>query len=166
MSLSSSLVLRQAKMVDVPFLIKIREDAKLKNYSKFLNKNFYISRPTKVTKISLGDIIDNSDYYIKVAEKDKEILGWIKFKKSERYIKDLYVSINHQGEGIGSLLIQDVIHKFGNEKIALSVLKFNKNAIEFYKKNQFQIAGEITPLNYKNFRFERYRMERLPNQMQ
>lgn len=91
--------------------------------------------------------IQNSDEYVYniVAELNGRIVGNSVFvRTSEEYNKlaTMYVHPEHHGLGAGLALAREGLQWLDSEKpIALEVAKYNKRAIEFYKKLGFEIAG-------------------------
>ncbi len=70
----------------------------------------------------------------------KEIAGFCKVLKSEDYgeIDAMYVVPEFQGKGLGKKLLEKAFEWLGSDlDVKLVVVKYNTNAIEFYKKMGF-----------------------------
>ena len=75
-------------------------------------------------------------------------------------IQRLHVLSNYQRQGIGSMLVIEVIKSFPNvSKIELEVEKQNLRAQAFYKKHGFKSSGEKV-FEVKNVRMECFVMEK------
>lgn len=88
------------------------------------------------------DVVKN--IYIPMAKtfvyyEDEKIKGFISIINNE-FIGALFVDVKSQGAGIGGALIDYVKKKYGS--IELAVYKMNEKAVEFYKKNGFEIIKE------------------------
>ncbi len=78
-----------------------------------------------------------------VVEMDGKIVGFsATFEEDGRgTVGAVYVLPEHQGKGIGKLLLQKILDFRKNSKeLCLKVATYNKNAINFYKKFGFQIV--------------------------
>ena len=74
----------------------------------------------------------------------KEIIGfastfiaWYSWTGKSFYLDDLYIQDEYRGNGLGSKLMDEVFYlarKEGCKKVRWQVSKWNKSAIEFYKK--------------------------------
>ena len=133
--------------------IKIRL-ATEKDFSEIhaLNVEFshFIKTPEKF-KISIEQMKKEQEHFrILVAEKeDGEIIGfattfiaWFSWIGKSMYLDDLYIIEKYRGNGLGSKLIDEVIAMAKQEnckKVKWMVSKWNKHAIEFYKKKGAEI---------------------------
>lgn len=92
-------------------------------------------------------------YPIWVLERDKNVIGWLSLQhfygrpayKSTAEIS-LYISPNHQGQGIGKKLLQYAIEQ--SPKLNLRVLlgfifAHNQPSLNLFKKHQFQQWGYL-----------------------
>ena len=88
----------------------------------------------------------NPDGFL-VAEKNGKIVGFIlsaKQSKDELRILMLAVKKEYRGQGIGSMLLKELLLKFPEvRRIYLEVKVENKKAIKFYKKHGFKIKEKI-----------------------
>ncbi len=112
-----------------------------------LNKEFadFIRTPEKF-KISLEQMYAEQQHFkILVAETEEgEIIGfattfiaWYSWIGKSFYLDDLYIVEKYRGQGLGSQLIDEVFEMAKKEnckKVKWMVSKWNKNAIDFYKK--------------------------------
>ncbi len=82
------------------------------------------------------------------------ILGYLVFFQNpftkSAFIYQFAVSPKYRKKGIATALL----NKLGNVKISLGVRKFNKNALEFYKKRGFKLVSESFWFN-KMYKLER-----------
>ena len=97
-------------------------------------------------KDMLLDIIDDKDHVImKVTNKNK-LIGFIILKidqeKNNVHIKSIAVYSEYRNQQIGSKMIHLVKNLFPNNNITLYVQTTNKDAIRFYKKNDFIIMNK------------------------
>ncbi len=81
--------------------------------------------------------LPNSETY--VYHENDDVYGFISIIESN-YIGALFVDVKHQGKGIGKKLIDHVIHKY--KELSLAVYSENLEAVNFYKKNAFEIVKE------------------------
>ena len=80
-----------------------------------------------------------------VARLNGKIVGYCLVEKQAEFnkLKAIYILPEAQGRSIGAKLIERGFAWLGNEKdIALEVVKYNTNAINFYKGLGFEIAGD------------------------
>jgi len=78
-----------------------------------------------------------------VVELDGKIVGFsATYKdKGKNLVGAIYVLPEHQGKGIGKILLQKVLDFLKDSKeIWLEVASYNKNAINFYEKSGFHIV--------------------------
>ena len=78
-----------------------------------------------------------------IAEQDAKIIGialvymrYSTWKGSILHLEDLIVSQRHRGQGIGTLLLDQVViygHSLGVKRISWEVLDWNEPAIKFYE---------------------------------
>ncbi|MDK2802364.1 MAG: N-acetyltransferase [Oscillospiraceae bacterium] len=108
----------------------------------YWNKNYYLVKNV---------YIPNSKTYI---YDDRSIIKGFISILDHNFIGALFVDINNQSLGIGSILLEYVVEKYNNLK--LSVYKENKQAVKFYIKKNFQIIKKQTN---KDSGFVEYNME-------
>lgn len=90
----------------------------------------------------------------------------VKFSKYKTiaFIGRLAVVPGHHKKGIGKALLQNVeeeVRKVGARSIRLQVKQSNSNAIDFYKRNNYNILSELPDFYGKNL--HAYNMEKLLN---
>lgn len=113
---------------------------------KYLRENFTV-------EIFNGQIKKGKLFY--VAENENQLIGYIQLSdhnkrielepNSHLEIERLYVSKKHQRKNIGVKLLESAIKHSNNFQYSilwLGVWKKNEKAINFYKKNGFEIFGE------------------------
>ncbi len=93
----------------------------------------------------------------KVKKYDKDSCGWVvelnkdivafsavQREMGESTIKAIYVLPEYQGKGFGKRLMQQIFDFFKESKeIYLEVASYNKDAIAFYKKHNFDIIPDF-----------------------
>ncbi|MEM6514967.1 MAG: GNAT family N-acetyltransferase [Bacteroidota bacterium] len=99
-------------------------------------------------EVEVSDLInagfgDNPKFECFVAEDQSQIIGialvyyrFSTWKGNVLHLEDLIVSQKHRGQGIGTLLLDEVV-KFGHEqgvkRVSWEVLDWNEPAIKFYE---------------------------------
>lgn len=89
--------------------------------------------------------------FVVAIENDTEVVGLSALyandeKSKEAYLAQIAVSQNHQGKGIGQLLLNYDIEyskRMGMISLKLEVAKTNDIAVSFYKKNGFVLVSSI-----------------------
>ncbi len=131
---------------------------KVKKYSDRESISFILkSQKTDVPYVKTWKLSDeNINHYGKIiaegfsfgAYENKELKGFILCEERKwnntLYIENLLVSESQRGKGIGKLLINKVIevsHQNNFRHIELETQNTNVPAIEFYKKQGFEITG-------------------------
>lgn len=97
----------------------------------FIDKNYWINNFDYVKTL-----LPTSEIY--VYEINNSIIGFIGINKN--YIEGIFIKEEYQNKGVGSKLL-NYIKNLYNE-LYLNVYKNNDNAIEFYKKHNFNIVKE------------------------
>ena len=114
------------------------------------NMNKYLTEELSLEKLTNELNNPDSEFYLAILE--KEIVGYLKinFGQAQTDVKDdnaleierIYVSKEHHGKKIGQALF-DQAHKIATEKkiayLWLGVWEENLKAINFYKKNGFEV---------------------------
>ena len=117
-----------------------------------LNKEFaqFIKKPEKF-RISLEQMKEEQAHFrcLVVENETEGIIGfattfiaWYSWIGKSLYLDDIYIVEKHRGHGFGSQLMNAVFQIAKEEnckKIKWQVSKWNKNAIEFYKKKGAEI---------------------------
>ena len=95
----------------------------------------------------------NNDCIYLMAKSDFEAIGFASFIydkwNNSILIDQLFVRPDMQGRGIGSKLLRRALEKAKKMGVRIAFLhtgKSNNNAITFYKKNGFSVAGQIKVL--------------------
>ena len=122
-------------------IVKIIEQEKIAEIMREFNSDFPRALDSMVTL---------------VATLEKNVLGYIIFyindyKSRRGYISQLAVKQNFRGLGIGKMLLKECIaYALDKEfiKICLEVDKENTNAIQFYKRMNFNISDEATEVSW------------------
>lgn len=115
---------------------------------------------------------DNNSINLFAQKRDK-LVGMIAalFDKREKMkhvaeIVGVYVDPEYRGNGIGSLLMTEIINKIKKrseiKKINLSVITTQKAAVALYKKFGFKIAGELHQERFLDDKYyDMYLMEKI-----
>ncbi|MEJ6004907.1 GNAT family N-acetyltransferase [Paucibacter sp. AS339] len=91
--------------------------------------------------LTLAETADNEgfhEYEIRVAERDGDVMGFVAFSMDE--LAWLYVDPRLYGTGIGTALIQAVLHEIP-ASLSAEVLDGNVPALAIYKKAGFVEVG-------------------------
>jgi putative acetyltransferase len=88
--------------------------------------------------------------FVAVNPETKEILGFCGYHPEDGELSGLYVSHQHQGEGIGRMLVEFVLKKvqdLGFEEVPLIA---SVTAAPFYQKLGFEVLEhEVRPVKYR-----------------
>ncbi|GGX02372.1 GNAT family N-acetyltransferase [Aquimarina muelleri] len=119
------------------------------------NLNEYLDSAFSLHKITTSLQKPENIYWIAIKEDSSVPVGYAKLKLNSptEFIKDtnvcklqrIYVLQGYEGKGIGSKLHECVIKKVIDNDynyLWLSNLKIKKQAVEFYKKKGYLVAGE------------------------
>lgn len=126
-------IIRKMENKDVPFLAEIWLNTSLKAHD-FISKEYW----TNNKSLMIEKYLPNSEVYI--AEETGTILGFIAL--SENYIASIFVDIEQQGKGIGTLLLNYA--KNIRTELKLNVYQKNDKSVNFYKSKDFIILSEST----------------------
>ena len=73
-------------------------------------------------------------------------VGWLEVERrsQEFYLAGIYLLPEHQGDGLGSALIMEIMREASEQRVpvALQVLKVNPRAQALYEKLGFTVTGE------------------------
>lgn len=142
-------MIRKANVNDASRLAEILIFTKRVTYRHIFNNDKVSFNEMQVLDLALT-FRDNEHVLDDIYVYDDGIVkGMIKWGKDESYpdccrIHELYVDTFFQGQGIGSILINDCISKskkLNYKKIVLWVLEENKNGRKFYEKHGFIYNG-------------------------
>ena len=94
-----------------------------------------------------------------VAELDGTVIGFgmyseFRFREAYKFTIEhsVYVSENHHGQGIGKLLLQELIQLAKNQKLHTMIAVIdaeNQSSVEFHEKFGFKTVGIIKESGYK-----------------
>jgi GNAT superfamily N-acetyltransferase len=79
---------------------------------------------------------ETENEYILVALAEEVLIGFISVWATDNFIHHLYVDKKFQNQGIGTQLLNAVLHKFGHH-VRLKCEEKNKKAIYFYRQKGF-----------------------------
>ena len=93
--------------------------------------------------LATSDFSDNDE--ILIYEENSSVLGFVCYSRMYETIDILYIVVdpNYRRKGIASSLIEELYKIDGIKHVMLEVSKENTGAIEFYKKQGFNILREI-----------------------
>lgn len=114
--------------IDIIMQIWIKENIKAHD---FIAKQYWEENFESVKKM-----IPMVEIYVAIYK--NEIVGFIGINGN--HIEGIFVASNKQGCGFGSALLEKA--KENRNTLTLSVFQKNRKAIEFYKKNGFEIEKE------------------------
>lgn len=139
-----TLIIRQAKVEDAPFLAKAEKEIAEE-------PGFLCSLPSEISEQKIRETIETIEGMYLVAEKEGQIVGHgflhLLHLQTIRHVAQLMIGIHkgHQEKGIGTKLLGSLIDwakKSGTvEKIELNVRATNKRARALYKKLGFHEEG-------------------------
>lgn len=110
----------------------------------FIEKEYWINNFDLVK-----ELLPDAKVYI--FQEDNIIKGFIGIIE-EGYIAGLFVKSEYQREGIGKALIEYIKPKY--KQLTLDVYAKNKNAINFYCKNNFKVVNEKKNEDTKELEYE------------
>lgn len=85
---------------------------------------------------------DTKGESIYVAMEGEEILGFISIWDADNFIHHLYLSLNAQGQNVGSKLVGFAI-SLNPKSLKLKCMVKNESAIRFYEKNGFVKESKV-----------------------
>ncbi len=130
-------MIRKFEKNDINDIMQIWKKENIKAH-QFIPKEYWENNYSYVK-----EILPNAEIYVYTIE--EKIVGFIGL--NQNYIEGIFVDINNQYKGIGTLLLNKV--KENTTTLTLNVYKKNTNAINFYKKNNFVITNENIDNNTK-----------------
>jgi ribosomal protein S18 acetylase RimI-like enzyme len=83
-----------------------------------------------------------------VVKVEDKVVGFCSALKGENKneIRAIYLLPEYQGKGAGKKLISTALDWLGSEKdVSLEVVKYNKQAIDFYKRMGFEVGQDLPP---------------------
>ena len=135
-------MIRLFNLEDLDDVMKILFDANLEVHN-FINKDYFISNYSYVK-----EQMKQSNIF--VYENNGKILGFIGIDNG--FIQGIFVSKTSRSKGIGKKLIDYCKKKY--DTLTLSVYKKNERAINFYKKQSFQIQSKSVDSQTKEIEYE------------
>lgn len=79
---------------------------------------------------------------ISVVESGGAVAGWAAREKLDENITDFWIDPQHQGQGLGSVLLEEVedeIRRQGFEKASLETHALNRDAVGFFEKHGYSV---------------------------
>jgi Acetyltransferases len=147
-------MIRPAERKDASRLAEILIFTKRVAYRSIFHNDIVSFNEMQVLELALS-FRDNehalNDLYVYDDGIVKGLIRWSKESKLDSdkvRVHEIYVDTFFQGQGIGSILIHDCIHRskeLGCNEIILWVLEENFDAREFYEKHGFIYGGKNKP---------------------
>jgi L-amino acid N-acyltransferase len=130
------------------------------NYNILNTASIYDYEPrTLEAQKSIFDEKIKSGFPLIVIEIDNEIAGFgtygtFRFKEGYKFTVEhsVYVSVNHQGKGLGKLLLAKLIELAKKQKLHTMIAVIdseNQNSVEFHKQFGFKTVGTMKESAYK-----------------
>lgn len=129
----------------------LKDIYKINNIGKTLLPNFLVT-------YNMNDYINN-DKYIVLVNEDDDVNGFLIILNNIDCYELEVIVVNNKNCGIGSSLINYFLDKFNKKDIILEVSELNKEAINFYKKFDFEIMS--VRKNYYSDNSDAYIMKRV-----
>lgn len=123
-------MIRKFEEKDINDVMQIWKKENIRTH-KFIQEKYWENNYNYVK-----EIMPNAEIFVYTI--NENIVGFIGIVSN--YIEGLFVDINNQCKGIGTMLLNKV--KENNEILTLSVYKKNTKAINFYRNNNFKIISE------------------------
>ncbi|MFW6038155.1 MAG: ribosomal protein S18-alanine N-acetyltransferase [Candidatus Saliniplasma sp.] len=119
--------IRKCKRKDIPMVLTIEKKSFEYPYSDRIFYSFL-----------------NSDKFL-VAEHKKKVVGYIMaaVRRDEGVIISIAVHPDFRRQGIGKMLMKDVIALLDTDKVSLTLREYNISALRFYSKLGFKIKGML-----------------------
>lgn len=151
--------IRQATVKDAEHVSYLGRKTFEESYGEFFkdsdNLNSYLDSAFSLQKINASLVKPENIYWMAVKEDSSVPVGYAKLKLNSptEFIKDtnvcklqrIYVLKGYEGKGIGSELHECIVKKaIDNDYnyLWLSNLKIKKQAVQFYQKKGYSVAGE------------------------
>lgn len=125
-------MIRKLRKIDVEYVAKIWLDTNIKAHD-FISAEYWKSNFVVVKEMLL-----QAEIYIYEEAQTKEILGFIGLNNN--YIEGFFVCGKSQSQGVGKQLLNFVKGK--KSYLQLRVYYKNERAVQFYKREEFQIESE------------------------
>ena len=123
-------MIRRLEEKDIDVIIQIWFEGN-KRAHNFISESYWLGKFDEVKAI-----LPQAEVY--VYESDNEIKGFIGFV--DNYIAGIFISVECQSKGIGKELLCYAKEK--KENLSLSVYTKNSRAINFYKRENFEVISE------------------------
>lgn len=146
--------IRQATIKDLEAILEIV------NYNILNTTSIYDYEPrTLAQQKAIFEDKAKSNFPLIVVEVDNEIGGFgtygtFRFKEGYKFTVEhsVYVSVNHQGKGLGKLILSELITLAKKQKCHTMIAVIdaeNQNSVEFHKQFGFETVGIIKESAYK-----------------
>lgn len=146
--------IRQATEKDLEAILEIV------NYNILNTTSIYDYEPrTLAQQKAIFEDKAKSNFPLIVVEVDNEIGGFgtygtFRFKEGYKFTVEhsVYVSVNHQGKGLGKFLLSELITLAKKQKCHTMIAVIdaeNQNSVEFHKQFGFETVGIIKESAYK-----------------
>ncbi|MFC4740709.1 GNAT family N-acetyltransferase [Flavobacterium ponti] len=147
-------IIRKATEKDLESILEIV------NYNILNTTSIYDYEPrTLAQQKEIFDEKTKSGFPLIVIQIDNEIAGFgtygtFRFKEGYKFTVEhsVYVSINHQGKGLGKFLLAELIELAKKQKLHTMIAVIdaeNQNSVEFHKQFGFETVGVIKESAFK-----------------
>lgn len=153
---SRGYALQDADSRDLPEMCEISAAAHQANYGGVIPdgrwKDFWRHYQTtprnlqRFVEVGTERMRDNSYQTVKAIDPAGEIAGYLSIqhhKTQPSEIRSIFVRPEHQGRGIGSMLMEYTLERYGKNPINLYVVAGNEKAIKLYKNYGFEVINII-----------------------
>ena len=147
-------IIRQADEKDLNAILEIV------NYNILNTTSIYDYEPrTLAQQKAIFEEKVSADFPLLVIEIENKIAGFgtygtFRFKEGYKFTVEhsVYVSINHQGKGLGKLLLAELIELAKKQKLHTMIAVIdseNQNSVEFHKQFGFETVGIMKESGFK-----------------
>ncbi len=131
-------------------MIKKPDTEEIKQLIKVYKEVFPVHNIFQKPEEEIFNYLETASGELLVAIEDDKVTGglWIVYEEqlpdfTRARIKHLAVAKDYQGKGVGSVLLKEAEKISKKGKIEIHVSENEKDALEFYKKNGYEIEGEL-----------------------
>jgi len=139
------------KPEDVEGIFKVQKETWLATYPNeeagitvedIEEKDFF--NPEKIKRYK-KEILDNKNRQTWVAKDGASVIGFCGALKEYDMLRlsAIYVLPKYQGRGVGKMLMSEGLNWLGDCEVEVRVAKYNKQAIDFYKKFGFKEVSDV-----------------------
>lgn len=136
--------------IDKNFKVEITKEINLQEIFYIYRETGWIDKSEKFNEVAYKKLVDNSFCFAVVKNNGKIIsMGRsISDGISDAYIQDVAVLKEFRGLGIGKKIIESITDYLKKNNIGWIALIAEPGAADFYKKLDFEIMPDFTPMKY------------------